>query len=215
MRVKSRRSPFTVSPLSSLSPLFDGPPRPASIPSTMTQGMPQVPPAPDPFDTLSLPPRFDLTATQIRSAFLRKIAAAHPDAVGDNSDTLDASANFADARRVLDDPEQRAAALLARLGGPSKDQDRSLPPGFLAEMMDIREEIESAIHSNDSKSREHWHTWAKQQRQDHINTAAAAFAALPPPPIAPALLANIRTQLNAWRYIERLLEQIDPAPHSP
>jgi molecular chaperone HscB len=180
--------------------------------------MSQGHPTPDPFDTLALPPRFDLTAAQIRTAFLRKIAAAHPDAVGPDAahdpDTLDASAAFADARRVLDDPEQRAAALLARLGGPSKEQDRSLPAGFLAEMMETREEIETAVRAKDAAACEHWRTWAKRQREEHMNRAANAFAALPQPPIPPALLANIRTQLNAWRYIERLLEQIDPAPHS-
>jgi len=29
-------------------------------------------------------------------------------------------------------------------------------------------------------------------------------------PPDPALLGEIRTQLNAWRYIERLIEQLDP-----
>lgn len=114
------------------------------------------------------------------------------------------------ARRALSDPERRASTLLAALGGPSKEQDRSLPDGFLAEILETRESIEAARLSADASSRQQWERWAEARRGEFIARVGQMFAALGPRP-AGADLKAIRTQLNAWRYIERLIEQLDPA----
>lgn len=163
----------------------------------------------DPFDTLGLEPRFDLDTGAVERAYLRLAAAAHPDVVGDDAEAARRTAEINDARAVLLDPERRAEALLLRLGGPAKNQDKSLPPDFLGEMMDLRETIEAAIAGDGDAERATWRAWALGRRAEFIAGVGAAFAALASP-AAETDLRAIRTRLNAWRYFERLIEQLDP-----
>ena len=113
------------------------------------------------------------------------------------------------ARRTLSDPERRAHALLARLGGPTKERERGLPEGFLAGMMELREKIEGAV--GDSGERAKWEAWAQERRREAVAQVGAMFRALPAAGAErAAALRAIRVLLNAWRYIERLIEQLDP-----
>lgn len=166
---------------------------------------------PDPFDILNLPPRFDLDQAEVERAYLARSAALHPDLAANDPEAARAMADLNHARRVLSDPEQRADALLRRLGGPTREQERGLPHGFLAQIMEIRQEIESALAEDDPRrcaaERARWQNWARQQRAQAIADVGAMFAALETPPTQDALRA-IRVHLNAWRYIERLIEQL-------
>ncbi len=166
--------------------------------------------APDPFDLLGLPPTFDLDRAAIDRAYLSRAAAVHPDLAAGDPEAPRRSALLNRARSILSDPESRAAALLARLGGPSKESDRSLPDGFLAEILEVREEIEAAARSTDHAARARWEAWADERRAAHIAEISRLFAA----PDAPPLRA-IRMELNAWRYVERLIEQLDTAGEAP
>jgi len=168
----------------------------------------------DPFDVLNLAPRFDLRSADVERAYLAAVGGAHPDAGGGGggapmgSSAADA-AEINDARRILVDPERRAEALLARLGGPGKDADRSLPDCFLMEVMELRQQIEADLEAEGSGARARWEAWAQEQREERIASVGALFAGLGDPP-DPAQLGAIRTELNAWRYLERLIEQLDP-----
>lgn len=160
----------------------------------------------DPFDTLNLPATFELSPADIDAAFFARMAVAHPDLAAGDADALDRSAQLNDAKAVLLDPEQRANALLARRGGPSKEQDKSLPPAFLMEVMDAREGLEAARASGDAAELARWHAWADQQRAVSSAEVAALFAQ----PDTEPTRRRIRTVLNAWRYIERMIEALDP-----
>ncbi len=173
----------------------------------------------DPFDRLALPPRFDLEPDAIRRAYLARAAQLHPDlqgqppesgSVDSESDVEASSARLNEARRVLEDPESRANALLARLGGPDARADRSLPPGFLMEIMELRERVESMLGGGAPGDRAACLAEAEGLRRGYIEDVRSRFASLGEPASAAALGA-IRTELNAWRYIERLIEQLDPA----
>lgn len=161
----------------------------------------------DPFAALGLPRRFDLEPGAIRQAHLARMAAEHPD-LADAGD--DAAADLNRARRTLEDDEARANALLTLLGGPKSDADRSLPPGFLMEIMALREAVEEAIAGGGEAARAECRADAEARRAGHIEAVAAAFAALDAGAPSAADLKSIRTELNAWRYAERLLEQLDP-----
>lgn len=163
---------------------------------------------PDAFDLLGLPPAFDLDAGGVERAYLSRAAAIHPDLARGDPEAARSSAMLNDARRTLDNPERRADALLVRLGGPAAPRDKSLPPGFLAQMMEIREAIEEAITSGDPAARADRLAWAEGRRAEHIRTVSAMFAALPHPP-TPESLRSVRVELNAWRYTERLIEQLN------
>ncbi|USN99460.1 MAG: hypothetical protein H6810_01940 [Phycisphaeraceae bacterium] len=159
----------------------------------------------DPFDTLGLEPAFGLADVQIEQAYLARIASAHPDR---DADGAAAAAALNVARAALLSPERRANTLLARLGGPGPSDDKSLPDGFLMEMMTVRGEIEEAIADGGDDARGEWEVWADERRAGFIERVGALFARAQAGE-TPAL-AKIRTELNAWRYIERLIEQLDP-----
>lgn len=163
----------------------------------------------DPFDTLGLLPTFDLDAATLRHAYLARVAAMHPDSTGASADPGRQPAALNDAKRVLEDPERRANALLVRLGGPTKEQDRSLPPSFLADIMELRERVEGALASADPEIRAAIERDAVSRREAHISRVAALFHIAYSGP-NPETLTAVRTELNAWRYIERLIEQLDP-----
>lgn len=113
---------------------------------------------------------------------------------------------------MVSDPESRANVLLGLLGGPTKEEDRSLPPGFLMEMMESRERLESARGSGDEAEMARWTAWAEGQRVGHIAAVKALFAEVEGAGGAgEAKRKAIRMRLNAWRYIERMLEQVDGA----
>jgi curved DNA-binding protein CbpA len=163
----------------------------------------------DPFAVLGLPRRYDLTAEQVERAYLQRVAALHPDLMaaealaelgGDGLEAERESSELNDARRILADPEQRAIALWRLLGGI---EDKSLAPAFLMEMMAIREDMQAS-----SSDRAKWDAWTSRRREDHQHKVAALFAAIHAGQPAGPLLKQIRLELNAWRYIERMAEQI-------
>jgi DnaJ-domain-containing protein 1 len=181
-------------------------------------------PTDDPFDTLGLPAVFTLDTASIERAALSKLSRLHPDMggnMGANAASADANAD-ADldqavqaarinaARDTLLFTLARAEALLKRLGGPAKEADKSLPPGFLVEIMSVREQAEEALASNDVSSRATWTQWALEERGQAESRANALFTQAAS---NPAALRDLRTHLNKWRYIERLIEQLDPAYH--
>lgn len=162
----------------------------------------------DAYEILGLPLKFSLAAGELEGAYLSRAALVHPDLVGDDPDeAARLAARLNDAKRTLEDPERRANALLAKLGGASKEQDRSLPAGFLMEMMETRQEIEAA--AGDPARTAHWRAWASEQRAGYQARIGVLFERACSAPTPDVLLA-IRTELNAWRYIERLIEQLEP-----
>lgn len=160
----------------------------------------------DPFAALGVPRRFDLDDSAIESAFLARLAGVHPDLAGANT-ALDAAA-LTEARATLQDPERRANALLALLGGPGPSEDRTLPDGFLMEAMELRQTIEEELGAGDD-ARARWSAFADERRAGHVRSVGELFAGGGDHP-GPATLHAVRVELNAWRYTERLIEQLDP-----
>lgn len=153
------------------------------------------------FEILGLPKRFDLSPRDVERAYLARSAETHPDAGGAGL----GQATLNDAREVLLNPEARAEALLEVMGGTGKSEDKALPDGFLMEIMETREAVESA--ASDAE-RSKWRAWAVEQRGSYVRTVADLFRRAE---TDPAVLRDVRRQLNAWRYIERMIEQLDPS----
>jgi DnaJ-domain-containing protein 1 len=121
----------------------------------------------------------------------------HPDrASGD----ADAAAALNRARTALKDPMSRAEALLARLRGSGRSGEGALPAGFLAEIFDVREQIDEAMASGDAAARQRWEDWAEHRRGGHIRAITAAFEA--------GDLDGVGRELAIWRYTERILERL-------
>lgn len=156
----------------------------------------------DAFDLLGIEPRFDLDAGEVQRAWLTRAAQSHPDLAPAGGSADPAQLN--QARAELADPERRANLLLARRGGPGPE-DRSLPDGFLEQMFEVRARMEQDLAEGGGVARERLEAWANERRDEYIARVGALFALGDE-----ASLREIRTQLNAWRYIERMIEQLDP-----
>ncbi|HRJ48885.1 MAG: hypothetical protein KF787_00795 [Phycisphaeraceae bacterium] len=158
----------------------------------------------NPFQTLGVPESMDLSTEQVESAALAMSVRFHPDAAGGDTNSEAMLAGVNHALGVLRNPETRAIALLELRGGPSASQDRTLPDGFLADMMEARERIEESVNADNRAEIERWKAWARARRAVHEGRVAELFRASGDA----GSLRCIRHELNAWRYIERLIEQL-------
>ncbi|MCX5691009.1 MAG: hypothetical protein NTV94_14690 [Planctomycetota bacterium] len=163
-----------------------------------------------PFSILGLQPAFELDQAAVERAFLRQVARLHPDHAPDTSEDDQNAAVVAlnAARDQLLDPERRAGILLGILGGPAPSQDKSLPQGFLLEMLEARQAMEEELAADPHNARPRWRLWALERRSGYCKVLAELFNRAPG---NASVLATIRCELNAWRYIERMIEQLDPA----
>lgn len=164
----------------------------------------------DPFEQFELPRDFDIDLFDLEKRYLAAAARSHPDRFTDDVQKRDAeqrSARLNQARDVLRDDERRARALLALHDPQSTSDDKSLPDGFLMDILETREMLEEAIASDDPDQQAKIEQWAQQQRTQYRQQIADLFAQFSRDQNPEALTA-IRLQLNAWRYIERLLEQL-------
>jgi curved DNA-binding protein CbpA len=166
----------------------------------------------DPFSLFGVEPRFDLDPADIRMRVVRTSARLHPDRASDPIEAEELSrklAAFNAAARVLQDEQQRAEALLQILGGSSPAEDRTLPDGFLEEMLETRMELEEVVQRGDEAALLRLEKWAQQKRTQHISRVGSLFGSTPASASKEDLLA-IRHELNVWRYIDRMLEQLHP-----
>jgi DnaJ-class molecular chaperone len=171
---------------------------------------------PDAFDVLGVRPEFNLERRDIDRAYLPLAAAVHPDLAAGSEEAIRRMAEINVAKAALDNAESRADVLLRRLGGPAAEHEKSLPHGFLMEVMDVREQVEAAVQDADPERRreqaQRWVQWSTIERQRAIKEVGGMFSTLPAvEPARSAALRDIRVRLNAWRYIERLIEQLNMA----
>lgn len=165
----------------------------------------------DPFLCLNLPRRFDLSRAQIDGAYFAKVEGLHPDAqtqvhssdqlpLADPTDGEAALAVLNHARATLADPEKRAEALLVLLAPQIARSDIPLPPSFLMEIMELREAVDAAAASGDTAERVQWQQWGKHERQRLLDAVTHAFSTQD--------FRQVRSLLNEWRYVERLMEAL-------
>lgn len=116
-------------------------------------------PAPDPFTVFGLPRSLDLDERALESRYLRLSRDCHPDLhrakeTGDCIAVLQRSAEINDAWRILRDPWQRARALLELLSPGALERNKRLDPAFLAEALELAEEVAFADGEAASRLRE-------------------------------------------------------------
>jgi molecular chaperone HscB len=164
----------------------------------------------DPFKTLGLPRRYDLNEADLHPKFIQLSSVNHPDRYSDPVDQADAaerSAEINQAYATLKDPQRRADALLILIGGPAKEQDKSLPPDLLMDMMETRESMEEAIAQGNLTQLDELRAWGQDQKEAHLKKIADLFGEhennLPED-----AGKTIRVELNTLRYIQRMLEQM-------
>lgn len=168
----------------------------------------------DPFAVLGLTPNFTVDAKDLRKRLLRISRDVHPDFFGTAAPALRELAEKNSARvnkafEILSDDVARADWLVTSLGGPDEQAERAMPREFLMEVLEWNETLEEA-RANAS-------TFDPRLAVLRTELAARRGAALTrvgklltplPEHASPSLLA-VRQQLNAVRYVDRALSEIE------
>lgn len=166
------------------------------------------PPGDDPFDVLGIDPSFDIDLVSLKRRVRRQVAALHPDRFTDPLEVDHATretARLNAAWKTIENEEHRANLLLVRLGGPAADQDHSLPGEFLQEMLSVRLELEEAIESCDAKALARLTDWSDTKQAELRERVRTGLFDLEQETADPA---GIRLDLNVWRYIQRMRDEL-------
>jgi molecular chaperone HscB len=171
----------------------------------------------DHFHRLGFPRRFALDAAELERAYLAHSRALHPDyhVAGSSADleaSLELSAAVNEAYNTLRDPFARAEHLLALAGGPSAAELRTMPAAFLGEMLELREELEAARGNPAATERLANNFTARYN--ELVGALGGLFQRLESAPGSaserPELLKQIRTSLNAAKYVRGLIRDLNP-----
>ncbi len=169
----------------------------------------------NPFDLLDLPLCYPLDRRELDRRMRRAAAKLHPDRATDPIVSAENAARLAEmhaAADLLRDDLKRADRLIDLWGGPDAAGEKSLPEGFLEEMLEIRMDLESALDAGDGQGVERLESWARQEWEARQDAVATLLQGDEPPTKASRSAA--RRELNRWRYIQRMLEQLHPSPAS-
>ena len=161
----------------------------------------------DPFRVLGLEPAFELDPEQVRKATLVRSARLHPDRAPDPitaAENASALAQVNEAASTLLDDLARAEVMIRIHGGPGPSEDRTLPDGFLEDILATRLELEEAVARGDDVGKETLRSWEWAERRRRV---AALIDRAPAP--GEEELREARREVNRWRYSQRMLDQID------
>lgn len=162
----------------------------------------------NPFAMLGLPVAFDLDVEAVRRAYLTRAAAIHPDRETDpmlQAELTEKAAELNAAHTTLHDPIARAEAILAvrhpeLVQGEDSAGTTSLPPQFLAEVMEIREEVDDAEGEARDAAVQQALDWAQSRMdQDLIELADL---------LEQDDAKGARQKLGMLRYTRRLIDQL-------
>lgn len=176
----------------------------------------ELPPDASPFAIFGLPLSHALDPADLRRRLLRFSRMTHPDYFG-GADTAmreraeRASAALNDAHGILADPVRRADRVVRELGGPSDGELREMPQAFLMEVLDWNETLEAAREAAaGSPERAALETLAAALRTERATAVDDISRGLDPLPEPGAPdLADVRRRLNAVRYLDRTLSEIE------
>jgi molecular chaperone HscB len=174
----------------------------------------------DHFTLLGVPRRYALDLQALEQAYLRCSRAVHPDyhtttTPAEQAASLELSAALNTAYATLRDPFRRADYLLTLYGGPSAEEHKQMPPEFLAEMLEYREQLEQVRHHPQALAE--WEADFRRRQDQLREQLAVQFAELEKlsadDPRHLDIRRRIRMLLNAARYIHGLLRDLHAPSH--
>lgn len=171
--------------------------------------------SPTPFQALGVAPGYALDLMALRKRLLGLSRHMHPDFFGaaDAATRELAQRNTAELNAAFDilaDDVRRADWIVKSLDGPSEEQERAMPPDFLAEVLGWNETIaEARAAPLDASARGHLRELAANLSKQRENFMGALASSLEPlPELRSPRLCDARRMLNAVRYLDRALHQI-------
>jgi molecular chaperone HscB len=165
-------------------------------------------PLPDHFALLRLTRTYRVPEADLERVYLKSSRLVHPDFFADRprheqEQAGRLSALLNEAYRTLASPVARAEYLLRLRGGPTATSERATPPGFLGEMLALREEAEDP-------------GIAPERRSELLAQVGARIAAVmgdlaglfDAPDGGAERTRDIRLALNSYYYLETLRESL-------
>lgn len=170
---------------------------------------------PSPFETLGLPVSHTVDAADLRRRLLRFSRLTHPDFFATASEEEKARAEHAtallnEAYEVVSDDVGRADWLVRNLRGPDENEERAMPQAFLAEVLEWNEILDEARRSAGASEDPRLARLREAllgKRREALEVVAKLLAPLPEP--GASRLREVRRELNAVRYLDRTLSEIE------
>lgn len=170
----------------------------------MTSQSPQL--ATNHFERLGLPVAFEIDPAALQSHYIAAARLTHPDLADPDEESqvqaMEQSAAVNEAYRILSDPTQRAEYLLHLLGGPSAQDNHSLPDGFLDHVLATREQLTESEAAGQKDAATSLLAAVREEAAQRLTAIAHDFQTT-----TPDSLPRIRVHLNALRYLKRILDQ--------
>jgi len=173
-------------------------------------------PPPTPFAVLGLEPAFRVDPAQLRKRQMALSRIVHPDYFGarDAATRALAERNTAElnaAFETLADPLARADWLVRSLGGPSESEQRDMPQAFLIEVLEWNEALAGARESGPGSAGRAALDELEGALHAQWDDALASLERLltPLPARGSPALVEARRRINALRYLEKTLAEIE------
>lgn len=166
----------------------------------------------NPFETLGLPPRYEIDVPLLEARYRDLQRALHPDrhagaGASQRRMSLSKAVEVNEAYRVLRDDLKRADALLVHHAQSAPLPNATADSEFLMEVMELREALSEAKHAHDHAR---VRTLAATVEALHATTRKAlvsAFEALPTAPEGEAL-AQVSALIGRLKYYARFLDEV-------
>ncbi|MCY2960392.1 MAG: hypothetical protein NTY35_09525 [Planctomycetota bacterium] len=172
-----------------------------------------VPEGASPFDILGLVPSFVVDERDLRRRLTRCSRLVHPDFFGTAEAAVRERAERNSARLnqafdVLSDAVRRADWLVLHLGGPTEENERAMPQAFLVEVLEWNEVLEESRAASGTDPRI---APLAAEIADRRAAGLARIAQLldPLPERGSQQLGVARRELNALRYLDRALREVE------
>ena len=166
----------------------------------------------DYFEVLGLPRRYAVDPAELERNYLERSRAVHPDRLGGEgraggSEAAGQAMEVNQAYRTLRRDLPRAEHLLS-LQGVTIGDNQPVAPTLLAEVLELREELEAARAAGDRAALSRLEGAARASERAELGQLAELFAALEAAGAAerPARLAAVVDQVIRLRYLARYRE---------
>ena len=169
-----------------------------------------------PYEIFGLAPGTSPDARELKRRLLRFSRLTHPDFHGNGPEEERARAErntalLNEAHEILSDDFARADWIIRHLGGPAESDERQMPTAFLMEVLEWNETLEEARNEPADAPLPAAlgvleTTWNNERR---TNLDAVLARLDPLPRNGASALTEARRQLNAVRYLDRALRELE------
>ena len=168
----------------------------------------------DHFKVMGLPHCFEIDSAELENLYQRLTLEMHPDFFVEAPEkqkhlSEKSSVMLNAAYSTLREPSSRAKYLLPMLAREKSLETDSLPDRFLQEMFTFQESLDEMLESGDQSALCKMNEDLQNRYNFIESNYAALFKKLETSPENTEILQQLQTQLNAERYLRRLLDRIN------